>query len=80
MKVINFIGYLIVICVLGFVALFIQGLAKNRRTIPVSDELTKQIIGESVPVMIELARLTVTGLNTHWFTHTFERPRRKVKQ
>lgn len=75
---IKFILYLIVICALGFVALCLQS-ALMKRTVPVADEFTRQLVGESVPEAIERARLTVPVSNTHWFTHTFERPRRKVK-
>lgn len=76
----GFIGFLTFVLIIGFaVATSLDGLKK--RTVPQPDELTTQLAGvSSVEVVEQQPRYASKGKNSQWFTHTFERPRRKVKR
>lgn len=77
---INFAIYLLVVCVIGFIYLIAHNTLK-KSTIPQPNELTMQLAGVSTVELIEQTpRHKPIVNNSHWFTHTFERPRRKVKR
>ena len=66
----NFIGFLLLVFIGGFITLMLSGLFKGK-TIPV----------DAAPIVYTEPLLTglpkTKAKNTHWFTHTFERPRKK---
>lgn len=75
----GFIGFLTFVLITGFaVATLLDSLKK--RTVPQPDELVTQLAGVSTVEFVEQSpRYTSTVSNSHWYRHTFERPRRKVK-
>ena len=49
----------------------------TKRTIPLSDEFTMQLNGDAVMGMTTAQLPKKYIANSHWYRHTFERPRRR---
>ncbi|MEG0380553.1 MAG: hypothetical protein RR603_02505 [Kurthia sp.] len=76
----NFILYLVMLIAVGFIVAKVTDGIKSR-TLPQPDELTTQLSGVSAVQEVEQRpRMKAVVPNSHWFMHTFERPRRKGKK
>ena len=74
---IGFALFLVGVCAAGYAVISAES-AWNKRTLPQPDEMTMQFASIGVTESIEQQpRFTVPVKNSHWFIHTFMRPRRK---
>ncbi|MFJ6264417.1 hypothetical protein ACIQGW_05255 [Lysinibacillus xylanilyticus] len=73
----EFMGFLIIVCILGFLALMINGFIVARRKGSLPTELfNHEMFAERKPVVEELPNRAVA--DSHWHVKTFMRPRRKL--
>ena len=72
----GFIGFLILVCVGGFVALTVNGIIVAGRGSSISSVVFNQeMFAEQEPVIAEVPKRAVA--DTHWHVKAFMRPRRK---
>ncbi|MGE7129165.1 hypothetical protein [Lysinibacillus xylanilyticus] len=71
----EFMGFLIIVCIFGFLALLINRIIRAGRKTPLSTELfNHEMFAERKPVVEELPTRAVA--DSHWHVKTFMRPRR----
>lgn len=72
----EFMGFLIIVCIFGFIALRINGLiVTNRRGSLPTELFNHEMFAEHEPVVTELPKRAVA--DSHWHVKAFMRPRRK---
>ncbi|MGE7946481.1 hypothetical protein [Lysinibacillus sp. NPDC093688] len=72
----EFMGFLFIVCILGFIALMINGFIVARRKGSLPTELfNHEMFAVREPVVSEVPKRAVA--DSHWHVKTFMRPRRK---
>lgn len=72
----EFMGFLIIACIFGFIALVINGLISVGRKSSMPTELfNHEMFAVRMPVVTELPKCAVA--DSHWHVKAFMRPRRK---
>lgn len=72
----EFLGFLIIVCIFGFIALLFNGIIVARRKGSLPTELfNHEMFAEREPVVSEVPKRAVA--DSHWHVKTFMRPRRK---
>lgn len=80
MVTLKFMLYLLIVCLLGFVVLTVKKAFEPQpftATVPQPSEVSMQLASMPVTETVEQQRMRTPVANSHWYRHTFERPRRK---